>query len=153
MPHGIQRIERQRQAAHALLLEEVREGLRDLHAVRADDDPESLRIRVTDDLEDVAAQQGLAAGQDRHGLGGESRDVVDDLEALLGVQLAAVGEGVVVDEGLAAGVEVAMLAGEVAAVGQIPGDDVRALEWRGLVHAHMPKRVRASSSTLSSIRA
>ena len=56
--------------------------------------------RVADDLEDVAAQQRLAAREDRQALGGEGGDLVDDLEALLGVELAAVGEGLGADRGL-----------------------------------------------------
>ncbi len=52
---------------------------------------------------------------------------------------------------LAAGVEVAVLAGEVAAVGEVPGDDVRAREGVVLVgegrrprHRHIPKKLLGS---------
>src|SRR5262245_58668691 len=103
---------------------------------------------VADDLEDVAAEERLAAGEDRQGLGGECGDLIDDAAALLGGKLGAVGEGVILDERLAAGVEVAVLAREVARVRQVPRDDVRAREG---VHAHIPKRALASSSTLRSI--
>ena len=103
-------------------------GSRRFHPVGADDDPEIARRRVADDVDDVAAQQRLAAGQDQEAVGREGRDLVDHLEAGGGVELAAVGEALRAHRRLAAGVEVAVLTGEVAAVGEVPRDDVRPRE-------------------------
>jgi hypothetical protein len=125
---GIERVEGQGQAARAGLRQPPRHVLRDAHAVGADDHPQLTLRRALDDLEDVAPQQRLAAGQDGQALGRERGDLVDDPEALLGAELAAIGEIVRADQGLGAGVEIAVLAGEVAAIREVPGDDVRAGE-------------------------
>ena len=98
-----------------------------------DDDPEAALRRALDDLENVAPQERLAARQDRHALGREGREILDYFETLLSAELAAVGEILRADERLGAGVEIAVLAGEIAAVGQIPGDDVGSGEF-GRVH-------------------
>ena len=140
VPFGIQRVQRKRQAPDAFFEEKGREGRRDLDPVGPDHHEEPPGARVADDLQDVAAQQWFAAGQDRNGLGGERRDVVDDLEALGCRQLAPVGEGLVLDKRLAARVQVAVLAGEVTSVGQIPGDDVGAGEGRMGVHRAFTSR-------------
>ena len=149
MTIGIERIERQRQPARAGLREAPRHVLGDAHAVGADDHPQSALRRAPDDLEDVAPQQRLAAGQDGQALGRERGDLVDDPEALLGAELAAIGEVLGADLRRAAGVEIAVLAGEVAAVGEVPGDDVgpgeRAVPVRITVTSHMPKKSRAAS--------
>ena len=121
---GIERIEGERQSPCSGLREAPRQVLRDAHAVGADDDPQSALRRAPDDLEDVAPQQRLAAGQDRQAFRREGGDFVDDPEALLGAELAPIGEVLRADQGRAAGVEIAVLAGEVAAVGEVPGDDV-----------------------------
>src|SRR5207342_967222 len=94
------------------------------YTVGADDDPEFALRCSPDDLEDVAPQQRLAAGQDRHALRREAGNLVDDPEALLGAELASIREILRADQGRAAGVEIAVLAGEVTAVGEVPGDDV-----------------------------
>ena len=121
---GIEGIEREREPPRSGLREAPRQVLRDAHAVGADDDPEAALRRAPDDLEDVAPQQRLAAGQDRHAFRREGGDLVDDPEALVGAELAAVREVLRADLGRAAGVEVAVLAGEVATVGEVPRDDV-----------------------------
>ena len=61
--------------------------------------PGALR-RAADDLEDVAPQERLAAGQDGDALRRERGDFVDDPEAFLGVELAAVGEVLGADRGV-----------------------------------------------------
>jgi hypothetical protein len=63
--------------------------------------PRDSSRAVADDVDDVAAQQGLAAGQNEQGVGGETRDLVDDPQAGLGRQLAAVGEALVRTSGRA----------------------------------------------------
>ena len=98
--------------------------LSDAHAVGADDDPKFALRRAPDDLEDVAPQKRLAARQDRQALRREGGDFVDDPETLVGAELTPVGEVLRADLRCAAGVEIAVLAGEVAAVGEVPGDDV-----------------------------
>src|SRR6185436_9199126 len=103
--------------------------LGDAHAVGADNDPEVTLRSAPHDLEDVAPQERLAARQNRQAFGRERGDFVDDPEAFLGAELAAVGEVLGADLWTAAGVEVAMLAGEVAAIGQVPGDDVGPSEF------------------------
>jgi len=108
-------------------------------------DSSVARGGVTDDVDDVAAEQRLAAGQDQQTVGREGRDLVDDLETCLGIELAPVGEGGRVDRRLAAGVEVAVLTGEIAAVGEVPRDDVGPREGVGrggreCRHRHMPKK-------------
>ena len=106
-----------------------------LHAVGADDDPQSTLRRAPDDLEDVAPQERLAARQDRQAFRREGGDFVDDPEAFLGAELAPIGEVLRADQRRAAGVEIAVLAGEVAAVGEVPGDDVGPGERaRGRIH-------------------
>src|SRR5205823_4685501 len=100
------------------------------------------------DVEDVAPQQRLAAGQDRQALRRERGDVVDDPEAFLGAELAAIGEVFRADQRRAAGVEIAVLAREVAAIGEIPRDDVGPVE-----HSYMPKNSRAASRICSSTSA
>ena len=121
---GIERIEGQGQSPCSGLRQALRHVLRDAHAVGADDDPQSTLRRAPDDLEDVAPQERLAARQDRQAFRRERGDFVDDPEALLGAELAPIGEVLRADQGRAAGVEIAVLAGEVAAVGEVPGDDV-----------------------------
>ena len=121
---GIERIEREREPPRSGFREAPRHVLRDAHAVGADDDPESALRRAPDDLEDVAPQERLAARQDRHAFRRERGDFVDDPEALVGAELAPIGEVLRADLRRAAGVEIAVLAGEVAAVGEVPGDDV-----------------------------
>jgi hypothetical protein len=54
----------------------------------------------------------------------ESGDFLHDLEAFLGAELGPIGEALRADQRRAAGVEIAVLAGEVAAVGEVPGNDV-----------------------------
>ena len=137
---GIERVERQRESARAGLREAPRQVLRDAHAVGADDDPQPALRGAADDLEDVAPQERLAARQDRHAFRRERGDLVDDPEALLGAELAAIGEVLRADQRRAAGVEIAVLAGEVAAVGEVPGDDVGpgervVIAWLGMAHA------------------
>ena len=122
---GIESIEREREPPRSGLRETRRQILRNAHAVGADDDPEFTLRRAPDDLEDVAPQERLAARQDREAFRRERGDFVDDPEAFLGAELAPIGEVLGADQRRAAGVEVAVLAGEVAAVGQVPGDDVR----------------------------
>ena len=121
---GIERIERKGQPPRSGLRQAPRQVLRDAHAVGADDDPQSALRRAPDDLEDVAPQERLAARQDRHAFRREGGDFVDDPEAFLGAELAPIGEVLRADQRRAAGVEIAVLAGEVAAVGEVPGDDV-----------------------------
>ena len=121
---GIESIEREREPPRAGVRQAPRQVLRDAHAVGADDDPQSALRRAPDDLEDVAPQERLAAGQDRQAFRREGGDLVDDPEAFLGAELAAIGEVLRADQRRAAGVEIAVLAGEVAAVGEVPGDDV-----------------------------
>ena len=125
---GVERVEREREPARSGVREPPRQVLRDADAVGADDDPEAALGRAPDDLEDVAPQQRLAAGQDRQALGREGGDFVDDAEALLGAELAAVREVLRADQRRASGVEIAVLAREIAAVGEVPGDDVGAGE-------------------------
>src|SRR4029078_7233841 len=95
-------------------------------------------------------QQRRAAGQDRQSFGREGGDLVDDPEAFLGAELAAIGEILGPDQGGSAGVELAVLARQVAAVGQIPRDDVGPGEPAGAGHGYMPKKSRAASSIFSS---
>ena len=121
---GIERIEGEREPARAGLRQPPRHVLGDAHAVGADDDPQFALRRAPDDLEDVAPQERLAARQDRQAFRREGGDFVDDPEAFLGAELAAIGEVLGADQRRAAGVEIAVLAGEVAAVGEVPGDDV-----------------------------
>ena len=82
-------------------------------------------------------------------VGREARHLVDDAQAGLGRQLAAVGEALVSHLGPRPGVEVAVLARQVAAVRQVPGDDVRVLE-RQPRPRYIPKKSLARSSTCSS---
>jgi len=105
-----------------------RQVLGNTHAVGADNDPEFALRGAPDDLENVAPQERLPARQDRQAFRRESGDFVDDPEAFLGAELAAIGEVLRPDQRRAAGVEIAVLAGEIAAVGEIPGDDVGASE-------------------------
>ena len=158
---GIERIEGERQPPRSGLRQAPRHVLRDAHAVGADDDPESALRRAPDDLEDVAPQERLAARQDRQAFRRERGDLVDDPEAFLGAELAPIGEVLRADQRRAAGVEIAVLAGEVAAVGEVPGDDVgpgepcsrdrsSLGESFGSQHAHMPKKSRAASRIFSS---
>ena len=128
MTIGIESIEREREPPRSGLREALRQVLRDAHAVGADDDPEFTLRRAPDDLEDVAAQKRLAARQDRQAFRREGGDFVDDPEAFLGAELAPIGEVLRADLRRAAGVEIAVLAGEVAAVGEVPGDDVGSCE-------------------------
>jgi hypothetical protein len=107
----VERVERQRQPAHSLALENRGEIVGDLHAVGADDHPQALGRRVTNDLDDVAAEQRLAAGEDEQTIGGERRDLVDDAQTTVRGEFAAVGERFAVDLGSRARVEVAVLAG------------------------------------------
>ena len=74
--------------------------------------------------EDVAPQERLAACQDRHAFRREAGDFVDHPETFLGAELAPIGEILGADERRAAGVEIAVLAHEVATIGEVPGDDV-----------------------------
>ena len=122
---GIESIEREREPPRSGLREAPRQVLRDADAVGTDDDPKSALRCAPDDLEDVAAQQRLAAREDRQAFRREGGDFVDDPEALVGAELAPIREVLRTDQGRAAGVEIAVLAGEVAAVGEVPGDDVR----------------------------
>ena len=126
---GIERIEREREPPRSGLRQPLRHVLGDAHAVGADDDPQFTLRRAPDDLEDVAPQERLAARQDRDAFRREGGNLVDDPEAFLGAELAAIGEVLGADLRRAAGVEIAVLAGEVAAVSQVPGDDVRPREW------------------------
>ena len=121
---GIESIEGKGQSPCSGLRQAPRQVLRDAHAVGADDDPQSTLRRAPDDLEDVAPQERLAARQDRQAFRRERGDFVDDPEAFLGAELAPIGEVLRADQRRAAGVEIAVLAGEVAAVGEVPGDDV-----------------------------
>ena len=121
---GIERIEREGESPRSGLREPPRQVLRDAHAVGADDDPQPTLRRAPDNLEDVAPEERLAAGQDRQAFRREGGDFVDDPEALVGAELAPVREILRADLRCAAGVEIAVLAGEVAAVGEVPGDDV-----------------------------
>ena len=121
---GIESIEGKGQSPCSGLRQALRHVLRDAHAVGADDDPEFTLRRAPDDLEDVAPQERLAARQDRQAFRRERGDFVDDPEAFLGAELAPIGEVLRADQRRAAGVEIAVLAGEVAAVGEVPGDDV-----------------------------
>ena len=125
---GIERIQGERQSSCAGLCETLRDVLRDAHAVGADDDPESALRRAPNDLEDVAPQERLAAREDRQAFRRERGDVVDDPEALLRTELAPVGEILRADQRLGPRVEIAVLAGKVAAVSEVPGDDVGAGE-------------------------
>ena len=65
------------------------------------------------------------AGQDRDALRRECGNVVDNPEAFLGAELAAIGEVLCCDLRCAAGVKIAMLAGQVAAISEVPGNNVR----------------------------
>ena len=121
---GIERIERQREPPRSGLRQAPRHVLGDAHAVGADDDPQPALRRAPDDLEDVAPQERLAAGQDRQAFRRERGDLVDDPEAFLRAELAPIGEVLGADQRRAAGVEIAVLAREVAAIGEVPGDDV-----------------------------
>ena len=121
---GIESIEGKGQSPCSGLRQAPRHVLRDAHAVGADDDPQFTLRRAPDDLEDVAPQERLAARQDRQAFRREGGDFVDDPEAFLGAELAPIGEVLRADQRRAAGVEIAVLAGEVAAVGEVPGDDV-----------------------------
>ena len=126
---GIESIERQRKPPRPGFGQAPGHVLRDAHAVGTDHDPEAALRRTLDDLENVAPQERLAARQDRHAFRCEGREILNYFEALLSAELAAVGEILRADERLGAGVEIAVLAGEIAAVGQIPGDDVGSGEF------------------------
>src|SRR4029453_14294199 len=117
-------IEGKRESARSGLRQAPRHILRDANAVGADADPEFTLRRSPDDLEDVAPQERLAARQDRQAFRRERGDFVDDPEAFLGAELASIGEVLRADQRLAACVEIAVLAREVAAVGEVPGDNV-----------------------------
>ena len=149
---GIEGIEREGEPPRPRLCEAARQVLGDAHTVRADDDPESALRRAPDNLEDVAPQQRLAARQDRQAFRRERGNLVDDPEAFRGAELAPIGEVLRADQRRAARVEVAVLAGEVAAVGEVPGDDVGSGERaRGrMVHRYIPKNSRAASRICSS---
>ena len=124
---GIERIERKRESSCARFSEAPGNVFRDAHAVRTDDDPQFLLGRALDDVEDVAAKQGLAACQDRQTLRRERGDLIDDREALFGIELAAIGEVVGADFWFRTGIEIAMLAREIATVRKVPRNDV----WSG----------------------
>ena len=114
---------------------------------------QSPRSAAAGHLEDVAPQERLATRQDRQAFRRERGDFVDHPEAVLGAELTPVGEVLRADQRSAAGVEIAVLAGEVAAVGEVPGDDVgpdegSRIHWAR--EAHMPKKSRAASSIFSS---
>ena len=163
---GVERVERQREPPCPGFSEARRDVLGDAHAIGADDDPELALGRAPDDLEDVAPQERLAAGQDRQAFRRERGDLVDHLEAFRGAELAAIGEVLGVHQGRAAGVEIAVLAGEIAAIGEVPGDDVGPRERPALSRVegavsgcgmfisirspHMPKKSRAWSRIVSS---
>ena len=70
-------------------------------------------------------RSGSPPVEDRQAFRREGGDFVDDPEALVGAELAPIREVLRTDQRCAAGVEIAVLAGEVAAVGEVPGDDVR----------------------------
>ena len=111
-----------------LLPDQLRHVLGDAHAVGADDNPQSPLRGAPDDLEDVAPEKRLAARQDRQAFRGERGNLVDDPEAFLGAELASIGEVLGANERRAAGVEVAVLARKIAAIGEVPRDDVGAGE-------------------------
>src|SRR6185436_9267095 len=66
----------------------------------------------------------FATGEDGQALRRERRDFIDDSEALLSAELAAIGEVLRAHQGRSAGIQVAVLAGEIAAIGEVPRDDV-----------------------------
>ena len=150
---GIERIERQRQSTRTGLGQTLRHVLGDAHAVGADDHPQAALRRALDDLEDVATQQRLAPGEDRQALRGEGGDLVDDLVALLGAQLASIGEVLGADRRPGAGVQIAVLAGEIAAVGEVPGDDVGPGEIHAITCRRSRERRRGSSRRLRALLA
>ena len=81
---GIQRVEGQRQTAHAFLFQQLGQSGSDAHAVGPDDDPQLAFVGVADDRKDVPSEQRFPAGKDHQCLRCEARDVVDDLAALVG---------------------------------------------------------------------
>src|SRR5439155_26776043 len=85
-------------------------------------------------------------GQDRQTFRRERGDLIDDPEAFLGAELAPIGEVVRADQRRDAGVKIAVLAREVAAVREIPGNDVGPVE----VAHYIPKNSRAASRIFSS---
>ena len=124
MAVGIERVERQRQAPHAASAQARRQVRGDAHAVGADDDPQPRSAaRRTISRMSRRSSGSPPVRMVRHS-GANAGDLVDDPEAALGVELAPIGEAVGVDQRRAAGVEIAVLAGQVAAVGEVPGDDV-----------------------------
>ena len=125
---GIESIERERESPRSGLREALRQVLGDAHAVGADDDPKVALRRAPDDLEDVAPQERLAARENRQAFRREGGDFVDDPEAFFGAELAPIGEVLRADLRGAAGVEIAMFASEIAAVSEVPGDDVGSCE-------------------------
>jgi hypothetical protein len=121
---GIESIEGKGESPRSSLGQAPRHVLRDPYAVGADDDPQSTFCRSLDYLENVASQERLAARQDGHAFRREGGDFVDHPETFLGAELAPIGEILRADERRAAGVEIAVLACEVATIGEVPGDDV-----------------------------
>ena len=120
MTIGIERVERERQSPGTRVRQTPRHVLGNADAVGADDNPQPTLGGALDDLENVAPQQRFAARKDRQALWCEVGDLVDDPEAVIGAELAAVREVLGADERAAAGVEIAVLAGEITAVGEVP---------------------------------
>ena len=121
---GIERIEGERHPPRAGLREPPRQVLGDAHAVGADDDPKAaLRARRTISRMSRRRSGSPPVRMVRHSGAKAAISSMTLKHSSVPSSLRS-AKFSVADGGLAAGVEIAVLAGQVAAVGEVPGDDV-----------------------------
>ncbi len=112
---GFDRVDRDGDALDAALDHLPRHPVVDQHAVGAHHHPEAAVGGGAGDVVDVLAQERLAAGQDEH-LGAQELHLGDESQAFVGGELVV---------GLLAAFHVAVRAAQVAAPGEVPGDQRR----------------------------
>ncbi len=115
---GVQRIDADADAHHADLDQRFGHGVIDQHPVGAEHNHEAELHGMAGDVEDIGTHQRFSAGDDQQAALVDFGDLVDETKAFVG------GELVVAPGRLGGGVEIAMVALEVAAFGQVEGDEI-----------------------------